>query len=83
MANVTEVTHRVILTHSGHMLVVVGGAQVDVLDIDGGAPSLTDLAGRVAGQAAHDCGHHHPGGHQAAVVGHPVQEHGGLRPTDH
>ena len=47
MAGITEVTQRCLLTFLGHLLVVVGGAEVDMLHVNGVTPGLADRAGRV------------------------------------
>ena len=62
VADVTEVTHGGHITLADHLGVVVVGAEVAVLDIDGLGLATADDASRAAVQAAHGGGHCDPAG---------------------
>ena len=60
VADVTEVTHGGHVTLEYHLGVVVVGAEVGVLDIDGLGLATADYAAGAAVQAAHGGGHGDP-----------------------
>ena len=81
VSHITEVAHGVHLPQPDHLLVVLGGGEVNMANIEALVPSTTDLARILTGQAAHDLGHPEPvvGGHHGVQL----KGNGGLRPTGH